>query len=260
MIEKDLERIDQALRIGRETVSRFTSGRIDAELKSGGDPVTEADLALDKVLKEALLNDGDGWLSEETVDDPVRLEKERVWIVDPLDGTREFVEGIPEWCISIGLAVNGKVIAGGICNPAADQLFIGSKETGVTLNGKKATVTEKATLEGATVLASRSEIKRGEWERFADGPLDVVPSGSVAYKLAMVAGGLADATFTLVPKNEWDIAAGCALIEAAGGKVINKDGREVTFNRPKTLLSGLIASGAKLFDTLIDYLDIQVSR
>ena len=249
-IKDDLSRIESALLIARETVSKYTSGRIKAELKTGGDPVTEADLDLDKVLRAELVRDDDGWLSEETVDDLSRLNKRRVWIVDPIDGTREFVEGIDEWCISVGLAVDGKMVAGGILNPARDELFLGTMETGVTLNGKSVRVTDKSELEGVTVLASRSEVKRGEWERFMDGPLKVIPMGSVAYKLARVAAGLDDATFTLVPKNEWDIAAGVLLVESGGGRAVDKECKTFAFNRQNTLVTGLVASGPRLFDQL----------
>lgn len=255
-ITEDLAKIERALAIARETVSKYTSGRVEATRKSGGYPVTEADLELDRVLKRALVCNDDGWLSEETIDDSCRLEKSRVWIVDPIDGTREFIEGIDEWCISVGLAINGKMVAGGILNPARDELFLGSMETGVTLNGKSVRATNKANLKGATSLASRSEVKRGEWDRFADGPLEVIPMGSVAYKLARVAAGMEDATFTLVPKNEWDFAAGILLVEAAGGKTIGKDGQRLLFNNKRTLISGLVASGTELFGSLNTLLDI----
>lgn len=258
--DTDLAKIEKALHIARETAKQFTSGRIKAERKAGGDPVTEADIALDKVLRETLVQAGDGWLSEETLDDPVRLQKQRVWIVDPLDGTREFVEGIDEWCISVALAVDGQVVAGGICNPATDEIFLGSRQTPTTLNGKKVSVSQRADLQGATVLASRSEVKRGEWDRFMDGPLSVIPKGSVAYKLARVAAGLEDATFTLVPKNEWDIAAGIALVEATGGKVVDKQGRPFTFNNRKTLVTGMIACGPNMFDNLTTLLEINAQK
>ncbi|MCK5565039.1 MAG: 3'(2'),5'-bisphosphate nucleotidase CysQ [Planctomycetes bacterium] len=257
-IEQDLAKISGALELARKTVSKYTSGKIEATLKDGGDPVTEADVELDKVLREALLEEGEGWLSEETVDSPERLNKKRVWIVDPIDGTREFVKGIDEWCISIGLVEDGKPIAGGICNPAADELFLGSVETGVTLNGKKVSISKKQDLKGATVLASRSEVDRGEWDSFIDGTMVIIPTGSVAYKLARVAAGLDDITFTLVPKNEWDIAAGVALVIAAGGKLIEKEKAPLVFNRPKTLISGLIASGPNLFEPLLKKIGIEV--
>ncbi len=250
--KSDLHRIENALLQAQDVALRYTPGRVESSFKSGDDPVTEADTEVDALLKRVLLRPGEGWLSEETADDPARLQCRRVWIVDPLDGTREFVEGIPEWCISIGLAVEGKAIAGGICNPATGQIFLGSMDAGVTLNGKSVWPTEASSLTGAKVLASRSEVKRGQWKRFDGRGFTIVPMGSVAYKLALVAAGLADATFTLVPKHEWDIAAGIALIQSAGGIVQITDGTSPTFNRPNSLLPGLIAAGKDLFDSLVE--------
>ena len=197
---RDLQRIEEALTAAAAVLADYTPGFIDATRKSGGDPVTEADEKVDELLRELLPEAGDGWLSEETVDSPERLAAGRVWVVDPLDGTREFVEGIPEWCVSIGLVENGVAVAGGILNTVMDQRVVGSLETGVTLNGEPAQVRPIVQVEGAEVLASRSEVRRGEWDHFQDGPIIVRPMGSVAYKMALVAAGLADATWTLDPE------------------------------------------------------------
>jgi myo-inositol-1(or 4)-monophosphatase len=213
--------------------------------------VTEADLALDHLLKERLLDVGEGWLSEETQDRRERLGLERVWVVDPLDGTKEFVAGIPEWCVSVGLVESGVAVAGGIFNPSAGFLALGALGAGCRLNGVGVAPSKTAILERATILASRSEIDRGEWDHWAASSIHVRPMGSVAYKLARVACGLADATWTLVPKNEWDVAAGVALVNASGGRVVSIDGTEPRFNQVSPLLPGLIASGANLFDTLM---------
>ena len=250
--EEDLVRIENGLNAAREALKRFTSGDVPFERKKDKSFITEADLAVNDVLHRILPAEGDGWLSEETVDDPARLECRRVWIVDPVDGTQEFVQGLPEWCVSIGLVEDGRAVAGGILNPAAYEMVLGSLETGVSLNGRPARVSSRPTLKGATVLASRSEIRRGEWERFDDAPFTVVPMGSVAYKLARVAAGLDDIMFTLVPKSEWDIAAGVALIEAAGGKITDKEGEPFTFNRPKPKVTGAIAAPVALYDQVVD--------
>src|SRR6266436_6770910 len=192
-----LERIHAALEAARAVLNRFTPGAIETEYKVGHDPVTEADRAVDDILRKTLLRPGEGWLSEETVDDFTRLDKERVWVVDPLDGTREFVEGIPEFCVSIAMVERGRPVAGGICNPATNEVLLGTIESGLEFNGASARVSQRNTLEGAVVLASRSETKRGEWKSFGDAPFKVKPMGSVAYKLARVAAGLEDITFTL---------------------------------------------------------------
>jgi len=214
--------------------------------------VTEADKKADDVLHKILLGDGEGWLSEETRDDPRRLACRRVWVVDPLDGTREFVERLPEWCVSIGLVEDGRPVAGGIYNPATEQLFAGSIETGLTLNGKPARVKQGgASLAGGEVLASRSEVKRGEWQRFAGHPFSVKALGSVAYKLALVAAGLADATWTHVPKHEWDVAGGTALMAAGGGQVLTLEGQPAAFNRQKPKFTGFLASRPALMPELL---------
>src|ERR1700737_3093730 len=156
-----LPRIKAALESAQKVLSGFTAGAIAGEYKAGHDPVTEADRAVDEVLRKNLLREGEGWLSEESVDDFSRLEKHRVWVVDPLDGTREFVAGIPEFCVSIAMVEDGIPVAGGICNPATGELFLGSLESGLTYNGKPAPASQRPTLQGALVLASRSELKGG---------------------------------------------------------------------------------------------------
>jgi myo-inositol-1(or 4)-monophosphatase len=246
-----LKRIHAALDASRAVFARFTPGAIETEYKIGHDPVTEADRALDAVLRKELLRDGEGWLSEESVDDPVRLQRSRVWVVDPLDGTREFVKGIPEFCASIGFVENGRPVAGGIYNPATDETFLGSVDSGVTYNGKPAQPSQRTTLDGALVLASRSEVKRGEWKSFENAAFKIRAMGSVAYKLALVSAGLADITFTLTPKNEWDVVAGAALVQSAGGFVSTLERTTLTANRLDPLLSGLLASGPFLKDKLL---------
>lgn len=241
---EDVRRILEGLKAAAEAVRPFTPGDIAFERKEArGDPVTAADEAADRVLREILPQPGEGWLSEESVDDPARLSCDRVWVVDPIDGTREFIQGIPEWCISIGLLEGGVPVAGGIFNPATDELVLGSLEAGVTLNGEAVAVSEPDLDGPISVLASRSEIRRGEWERFRNGRFDVRPCGSVAYKLGLVAAGLADATWTLVGKSEWDVVAGTALVRAAGGVVCLADGSEPVFNKSVPDFPHYLAAG-----------------
>jgi myo-inositol-1(or 4)-monophosphatase len=249
-----LARIETALLEARAVFDRFTPGKVATEYKIGSDPVTDADRQLDATLRAALLRNGEGWLSEESVDDPSRLDKQYVWIVDPLDGTREFVTGIPEFCASIGLVKDGQPIAGGICNPATGEFFVGSIDGGLKYNGSPKRASSRKGLQGATVLASRSEVKRGEWNQFEGSPFKVTPMGSVAYKLARVAAGLDDATFTLTPKNEWDIAAGIALVLSSGGfaRPLHQD--QFLFNQRSPLLPGLIACGPGLRSPLTEFL------
>jgi amino acid adenylation domain-containing protein len=249
-----LKRIEAALDAARVVFSRFRLGEVEAEYKIGHDPVTEADRAIDEVLRRHLLREGEGWLSEESVDDESRLSKSRVWIVDPLDGTREFVAGIPEFCVSIGFVENGRPVAGGIYNPATDEMMLGAIDSGVWYNGQPARCSQRTALQGSLVLASRSEIKRGEWKQFEGGPLEIRAMGSVAYKLGLVAVGRADLTFTLTPKHEWDVAAGAALVLSGGGIVTTPDNSELRCNQKNPLIPGLIGCGPNLNKELIAYL------
>lgn len=246
-----LQRIEAAIEAARTVFARFTPGAIETEYKIGHDPVTEADRALDAVLRQNLLRDGEGWLSEETVDDLARLDKSRVWVVDPLDGTREFVQGIPEFCVSIGYVENGKPVAGGICNPATNETIIGAIDCGVRYNGQPVQPSQRKELKGSLILASRSEVKRGEWQQFLSSDYQIRPMGSVAYKLGLVAAGKADITFTLTPKNEWDVAAGTALVQSAGGFVSTLENKPLVCNRKNPLLTGLLSSGPFLKDELL---------
>jgi len=254
--QDDLRRIEQALDAAAAAVAAFTPGAIQATLKDGGDPLTAADMAINEAILNALPHDGEGWLSEETKDDARRLRCQRTWIVDPIDGTREFILGIPEWCVSVGLVEDGIPMAGGILAPSAGHRVVGSVETGVMLNGEPVTVRNKSALAGALVLASRSEVKRGEWDRFFSTEISVRNMGSVAYKLALVAAGFADATWTLVPKNEWDVAGGAALVRAAGGEVCGLDGRERRFNQADPKMAGFVATAAGLGRPVRRFLEI----
>jgi myo-inositol-1(or 4)-monophosphatase len=249
---EDVERIRRALDEALKALAKLGSD-VWVGRKAGGDQVTAADHAIDETLRRVLPNADEGWLSEETADDPIRLERRRVWVVDPLDGTQEFVAGIPEWCVSIGLVEDGVPVAGGVCNPATNELILGSVGAGVTLNGRPVAARECRELRGAEVLASRSEVRRGEWED-AGAPFRVTPMGSVAYKLARVAAGLTDATWTLSPKHEWDVAGGAALVLAAGGVIRTLEWEPPVFNRRKPWLSGLVATPASLSEAVRSYL------
>lgn len=239
----DLDRIRAALVAAGEIFRSIPLASVRVESKGPGQPVTDAERRVNELLFHTLVRPGDGWLSEETADDSSRLMRSRVWVVDPLDGTKEFIADIPEWCVSIGLVENGAVVAGGILNPATQELFLGSRETGLVYP-EVDSEDRVMNVEDCVVLASRSELRRGEWERFRSAPFILKASGSVAYKLAQVAAGRASATWTLVPKHEWDVAAGVALVLAAGGSVLTTDAKPLAFNQPRPLFPGLVALSA----------------
>lgn len=214
-----LTRMECGLRVAATVAKGFVFGAFQVIGREGTDVVTEADYQINQILRETLLKPGEGWLSEQDPDDGARLGKDVVWVVDPVDGTRELVDGIPEWCISVGLVVDGIPVVGGLCNPVTGEIFLGSLKCGVTYNNKPAHAARRTKLEGAVVLASRQEYVRGEWGAFENRNFSIRPTGSIAYKLAQVSASLADATWTLTPKHEWDVAAGVALVRSAGGRV-----------------------------------------
>jgi len=228
--------------------------RGDYQIGSKGkdNPVTQADLEADRALKR-LLHDPFpeyGWLSEETADSEARLKCRRVWIVDPLDGSKEFIQGIPEFCVAVALVEEGHPVLGVTYNPITREMFWSARGMGCHLNTEAVRVTRTRVLRRANVLASRSETARGEWEVF-HGRLKVSPTGSVAYKLALVGAGKGDATFTRSPKSEWDIASGAALLAEAGGTMTDIHGTMIRFNQRRVKVAGRIADNTVLHEQLI---------
>lgn len=243
---RDLERIREALHDAGAILRRFPPGGVGVRYKAHDSPVTEADLAVDTALRQTLPRPGEGWLSEETPDDPARLDRRRVWVVDPLDGTREFLEGVPQWNVSIGLVEDGAAVAGGVYNPSTDELFLGAPGLGATLNGRRIVASSRTRLEGAVVLTSRWALRRRRARNTAAPPYTMRPVGPLAYGLALIAAGRADALWGRSAKAEWDVAAGAALIAAAGGIVTQWDGSPLAFNRWPPRIAGLIAGAAGL--------------
>lgn len=223
--------------------------------KSPDNPLTDADLAADNLLRERLtaLLPETGWLSEETRDSPERLARELVWVVDPLDGTKEFVMGIPEFTVSVGLVEAGQPVLAVIYNPPTGELYHAHRGQGAYLNGRPVTISPRSQLTGAAIDASRSERKRGEFEPFEE-TLQIKTMGSIAYKLARVAAGQADATWSRGPKNEWDICAGVMLIEEAGGTCRNLDDNPITFNQSWPKVNGIIADNGRLHQQIVQAL------
>jgi len=215
--------------------------------KSPNNPVSEADIALDRLLQERLLDarPDDGWLSEETADDPDRLARPRVWVVDPIDGTRDFLRGRTGWAVSIALVEDGRPVLGAICAPARRQLFLAEAGAGATLNGEPIRVSDRASVAGCRIPADRSTIDAAYWpERW---PAEAVekPNG-LALRIAKVASGEADAFFEGRPMGEWDIAAAGLILEEAGGVVTDRDGGPLRFNKPVPRLKGVVAAAPGL--------------
>ena len=236
--------------------------KADYEIHDKGyhNPVTTADHAADSLLKEMLTESCPdyGWLSEETVDSPDRLSKERVWVVDPLDGTKEFIEGVPQFVVSIAIVENGEPVVGVLFNPVTKDTFAAAKGEGAFLNDKPIHCVTKDSVGDMVILNSRSETRRGLWEPFANTFGELRAIGSVAYKLGLTAAGRADIFASLRPKNEWDICAGNCIINEAGGKLIDLNGNIRRYNQEYTIIEpGLIAGEteavAKVMNVFKDY-------
>jgi myo-inositol-1(or 4)-monophosphatase len=255
MYERELEVAVAAARDAGAIVHRWYVGKYTISEKGEDSPVTEADVEANHCIQDIISHafPDDGWLSEETRDSEARLAKTRVWVIDPLDGTKEFIKRIPEFCVSIALVETGTPVLGVIYNPERDELFASRQGGGISVNGAPAQVSGTSQLSAARFLASRSEDSRGEWDEFKS-ELTIDLTGSVAYKLALLAAGRGDATFSLTPKNEWDICAGAALISEAGGRITDRRGQPLRFNNPKTLLPGIIADNGHLHEAIIGLL------
>ena len=258
MLQPDLELAMQAAQeAGIQTLEYF-GGQYEIQDKGGGDPLTTADLAANAVLSERLRSARPdyGWLSEETVDDKTRLSCQKTWIVDPIDGTREFVQGLPEYVVCVALCDSGVPTVGAIYNPARDALYAAVHQGGAFLNGKRIFCSETSSLTVATSIVSRSEDKRGEITPFRPHIGSVTPVGSVAYKLALVAAGETDMNFSVQPKNEWDVCAGDLLIREAGGHMLDLQGNVRHYNQTNTLIrSGLVAGNTKLTRQFLRLID-----
>ena len=226
--------------------------------KNAYNPVTDADKASDDYLRIKLTTafPSYGWFSEETKDSNERLKKDRVWVVDPLDGTKEYINKIPMWVVSVALVENKIPILGILYNPIKKQLFTAIKGKGSRLNDKIIYCTKNHQPSAMTVLNSITETKDGLWQPFKHtfGKLEQV--GSVAYKLGLVAAGKADLFATLRPKNEWDVCAGHCIINEAGGKMLNLNGKKILYNNKNSLISpGMLAGYSKSVNNAISLLE-----
>jgi myo-inositol-1(or 4)-monophosphatase len=227
--------IDIVVAAGRLVETIRTAG-FAVRQKGDHGPVTEADQAADRMLRRELLGlEACGWLSEETADDRSRLELRRVWVVDPLDGTKEFVRGVPEYSVAVALVDSGRPVLGVVHNPATGELFWAERGKGAFRNGDPIRVTESEVL-----LASHAELSRGEFEPF-ESRWTLQPKGSIEYKLALVAGGEAAVTLSQGPKWEWDVCAGALIVEEAGGIATDATGEGFRFNRALPKVRGVVA-------------------
>jgi myo-inositol-1(or 4)-monophosphatase len=254
-MDNEINTLLQAMRDAGDAILKLQKTDLSITKKSNNDMLTKADILSNDILKTRLKTSfpHDGWLSEECPDDMHRLSCKRVWVVDPIDGTKEYASGIFEYAISVALVEKGMPILSSVYNPARGELFYAVRGRGAWLNHKKIQCSI-STAQPFLLLASRSEYQRGEWKDYQTLHR-VKQVGSIAYKLGLIAAGKADATFSLGPKNEWDIAAGVLLVMEAGGMATNKRGEPFIFNRKTVLVDGIVASAAAIHSQIFDLID-----
>ncbi len=226
---------------GRLAIKLVAEG-YQTHLKAKGEPVTSVDLACDELLHERLgrADPQAAWLSEESRDDLARLTCPRVWLVDPVDGTRELLAGRSDWCICAALAQWGQVQAGAIYNPNTEELFEAVAGRGAWLNGQAVRV-DPSPPSRPVLIATRWRVEHGGWD-WASGLAEVRPCGSTAYMLAQVGSGRVDGMISLTQKNEWDMAAGTLFIQEAGGTINDRNHAALSFNRRRRRIDGVIAA------------------
>jgi myo-inositol-1(or 4)-monophosphatase len=227
-------------------------GQVKSWEKEKGSPVSEADIAADRLLHERLIGarPGYGWLSEETVDDWHRLERRRVFVVDPIDGTRAFMKGVTEFSISVALVEDGAPIAAAVYNPATEELFEATAGGGARRNGERLQVRDGADFAGTRFLAGKRSFQEAlgsDAEHSA-----AIWVGSVAYRLGLVAAGAFDGTLSLYGTHDWDIAAGALIVTEAGGRITLSSGAPIRFNQSNTRHASMVAAGPQRHAKLIE--------
>lgn len=240
----DLDLARGAATAAGEIAMRYFAADPTVTHKSPGQPVTEADLEIDRELRRRLLEARPdyGWLSEETADDAARLGRNRVWIVDPIDGTNSFIEQRREFVISIGLAVEGEAVVGVLHNPSTGETYTAARGSGARL-GDRAIHVAPAPAPGSerVLIASRSELALDAYADYRAG-WRILPLGSTAYRMAKVAEGVGHLYLSRGTKNEWDVCAATVLVLEAGGTVRQMDGKPLAFNQRVPVHSGVVAS------------------
>ena len=249
--DDDLSLLIQAARIAGPIALRYWKRNPKVWQKGDESPVTEADHAVNEALHHHLqtARPDYGWLSEETPDDPARLSADQVFILDPIDGTRAFIEGEDSFSHALAVAKGGMVTAGVVYLPALDRLFAATLNGPATLNGQPIHASTQTTIDGATILTPAVNLKPEFWP---GGVPNVTRSfrTSVAYRLALVAQGRFDGMLSFRQGWEWDIAAGSLIAARAGATVTDRHGQALAFNRPTPRSDGLIAAAPGLHAAL----------
>lgn len=253
--EQEHQVLTTAIREAGAEALRLAANGFQIYTKPDDSPVTSADHAVNDLLMDRLLGQfpDDGWLSEETPDTATRLEKSRVWVIDPIDGTKAFIRQEPEYCISVALLEDGQPILAAIYNPSTSALYSAVRGQGLRLNGEPAVPIETAAHQVPIIALSPWELHIGRFKS-VEPHITSRPTRSIAWAMALAASGAIHGVMTLEPENEWDVAAGTLLLEEAGGSTRDGSGAPLCFNRPVPRYQGIIAIAAGFPDHLTSQL------
>jgi len=262
LLETDLALlVDAARRCGDIAKQYFQQDPDVTHKPDGAGPVTAGDLAVNAMLEGFLqaARPDYGWLSEETEDNPARLDTQRQFIIDPIDGTRAFIDGSEDWAHSLAITENGVPVAAAVYLPMRDMMFAAGKGGGATLNGASIQVTD-AQMAEATVLGAKPNFDGRFWAGGVLPPIKRAFRSSLAYRLCLVAQGRFDGMITLRPSWEWDIAAGALIIEEANGTVTDQHGAGLCFNNEHPQVPGVLAAGKGLHADLLARLEPPLAK
>ena len=252
----DLDLLTGAARKAGDIATAFFGQDPEVWDKAGdAGPVTAADIAVNEMLTATLraARPNYGWLSEETDDDTARLLADTIFVIDPIDGTRAFINGSKDWAHALAVVHKGQVTAAAVYVPLRDAMYTATLGGGAHLNGAAIAPSDCCDLAQATVLSHKANCNLEYWKAGVFPDLKLAFRSSLAYRLCLVAQGRFDAMMTLRPTWEWDVAAGTLIVAEAGGTATNQRGRPVQFNNSHPQLDGLVAAGpvhAPLLDLL----------